>query len=347
MFLSTDSANGLSTHVMRGPNSDANELFGGDIRPIPLATLNELSGECQASGLDAAPQGDWLAVQVNCHAGSLVRLVNVHSGQVQEVGAGLGPDRIFLGWAPDSRLILLADVMGRPQVYLVDVARDTAEPLRVPDTTYNVALSPDGQRMLYSLTPGLGHGSETWIADLDGQNAQLVLNDPTHIAAYARWSPPGNKIAYLRMPDSNIPFTVGEVWVMDGDGGSPARLGTADAGHGYPPAWSLDGSQIAFVGQENGDDLLADQRADKLISDIYIADVNSGQIENVTSFSGALTENPIWSPDGDFLAFSSNAGDGGMGIWVLDVHSGVFQQVTHDANARYPTWLPIVESPAP
>jgi TolB protein len=242
-------------------------------------------------------------------------------------------------------MILLTDVIGNPRVYLVDVANDTSQLLPVPGTTYNIVIAPEGRRMMYSLTRGLGYGSETWIADLDGQNARRVLIDPTHITAFARWSPSGDKIAYIRMPDSNIPFTVGELWVMDGEGNNPVWLGEADAGHGYPPAWSLDGSQIAFVGRENKDDILADQQADKLVSNIYIADVNSGQIENVTGFSEALTENPVWSPDGDLVAFNTNAG-GGMEVWVFDVRGGTLKQVSNGANARYPAWLPMLDAQA-
>jgi len=58
------------------------------------------------------------------------------------------------------------------------------------------------------------------------------------------------------MPDSNIPFTVGELWVTNGDGNNPVLLGEADAGHGYEPAWSPDGAQIAFLGRENKSDII-------------------------------------------------------------------------------------------
>jgi len=58
----------------------------------------------------------------------------------------------------------------------------------------------------------------------------------------------------------------------------------------------------------------------------------------VTEFTGALTEGPVWSSDGAYLAFSSTAG-GGMDIWVFDVQGKRLHRLSRGANARYPTWL--------
>lgn len=199
--------------------------------------------------------------------------------------------------------------------------------------------------MIYSLTQGLGYGSETWIADVDGQNAQRVLLEPRHIIAFARWSPSGEAIAYIRMLDSNIPFTVGELWVMGGDGQNPILLGNADAGHGYRPAWSPDGQQIAFVVRELVSDStdieseVASYVAGQLVSNIYLANLNNKSIISATKFNDALTETPVWSQEGDYLAFGSTAGGSGMDVWVLDTRNSQLYQVTHGMKARYPAWL--------
>jgi Tol biopolymer transport system component len=144
--------------------------------------------------------------------------------------------------------------------------------------TYNLAYSPEGSQMIYSLTYGLGYGSQTWIANADGQNARLALEDPQSIIAFARWSPRGDRPAYIRMDDNNIPFTVGELWLADSNGNNAVLAGQADAGHGYEPAWSPDGAIVAFVGRENGEDTWTDQDADRLASNIYMAAVDKGLI---------------------------------------------------------------------
>jgi Tol biopolymer transport system component len=199
--------------------------------------------------------------------------------------------------------------------------------------------------MIFSVTDGLGYGSQTWIADIDGTNAHQVLNEPNHIIAFANWSPSGQQIAYFRMPDTNIPFTVGELWVMGADGEKPVMLGDVDAGHGYRPVWSPRGNQIAFVVREFSStdaDVESDPAsyaADKLASNIFVADVQARSILRLTEFSTSRTESPVWSSDGEYIAFSSTAGGDGLDIWVFNTASGRLQQVTHGAGARHPTWL--------
>jgi len=147
------------------------------------------------------------------------------------------------------------------------------------------------------------------------------------------------------MPDSNIPFTIGELWVLGSDGQNPTFLGNADAGHGYRPTWSPDGQQIAFIAREPTTDNadieaeIASHVADQLVSNIYFGDINDGKISRLTQFDGSLTENPVWSPDGNYIAFNSTAGGNGVDIWVIETQSGKLNQVTHGASALHPTWL--------
>jgi len=92
------------------------------------------------------------------------------------------------------------------------------------------------------------------------------------------------------------------------------------------------------VVRENAGDRRADVVASALESNIYIADAASGDVRAVTRFEGALTEAPAWSPDGAWLAFSTDAG-GGPDIWLAEIATGEVQQVTQNANARYPAWV--------
>jgi dipeptidyl aminopeptidase/acylaminoacyl peptidase len=337
VYLEADSY-GRPRAIVKKPRGDLDALPAKKNTGSVLAAT-DVPGRCEISGLHAAPKGQWVAVQINCEDGGFVQVVHALSGQVRSLDVDLNRDSIFLGWAPTgNEMIVKVDVISNPRVYLVNVASGKVEQLPVPWTTYNVALSRNGKRMICSLTRGLGYGSETWIADVDGRHARRVLVDPTHIIAFARWSPSGNKITYIRMPDSNIPFTVGELWVMDGEGNTPVLLGEADAGHGYEPAWSPDGERVAFVVRENRHDRAADQQAARLVSNIYIANVNDRKVSAVTQFEGALTETPTWSSDGEFLAFSATA-EGGADVWAFEVKGQKLHRVTHGANAQCPTWL--------
>ncbi len=294
---------------------------------------------CEVFGLHASPNGRWIAVEVGCEASSHTLLVEVATSRMRTAEPESWQESFFLSWAPDGDSFLLrVDPIGDDLILLVNARNRRFEQVDVPPFTYDVAFSPDGQRVLYALSRGLGFGSEVWLMDRNGRNREQIINDPAHVIAYPRWSPSGDAIAYVRMPDSNVPFTVGELVLADGNGRNERVIGPADAGHGYPPVWSPDGRQVAFVVRENPEESAADVAASYLESNVYLADKASGSVWAVTRFEGALTEAPAWSPDGAWLVVSSDAG-GVADVWLVEIASGEIRQVTQNASARCPVWV--------
>lgn len=143
------------------------------------------------------------------------------------------------------------------------------EALSLPLGTYNATFSPDGQGIIYAASEGLGFGSALGIFDLEGGSTMTwqLLSD--QVIAFPRWSPDGSQLAYVLMPDSNVPFVVGELWLADQEGQPVRLLDEIDAGHGYPPVWSPDGETIAYVRRENPEMVMADQDPRALHSNIY------------------------------------------------------------------------------
>ena len=334
LFFAGDSP----TSIYRLPASEPGQMAGraaaAAAESVPLAAVT-----CDVFGLHSSPNGRWIAVDVGCAAGAHTLLFEVAAGRTRPAAAEPWPEGLFLNWAPDGDSFLLqVGYLGESAVLLINAQTGQFEQVDTPPFTYDAAFSPDGGQALYAVSRGLGFGSEVWIMDRGGRNREQVVNDPAHVIAYPRWSPTGDGIAYIRLPDSNIPFTVGELVLADGNGRSDRVIASADAGHGYPPVWSPDGRQVAFVARENPDDKAADVAAPYLESNIYLADAATGGVRAVTRFEGALIEGPAWSPDGAWLAFSSDAG-GAADVWLVEVASGETQQVTQGADARYPVWL--------
>ncbi len=77
-------------------------------------------------------------------------------------------------------------------------------------------------------------------------DSTVIYADPYNYISFARFSPDGKQIAFIKTPDTQIPFTIGELWVMDADGSNARKLVDADAGHGYAANWSPDGKQNRF-----------------------------------------------------------------------------------------------------
>jgi Tol biopolymer transport system component len=237
-----------------------------------------------------------------------VELLDSASGKLHFVLSDQIIDNRLLAWNPDGRSVYVkAGTLSVPQTLRVDVNTGTVKELPLSAFVYDLTVSPDGTKMLYSLTNGIGFGSETWLAGPEGQNPSQLLVEPESIIALAQFSPDGRQIAYIKFPDSQEQVPAGELWVMDSAGMNARSLAKADAGRGFPPVWSPDGGKIAFIGR--------DDPADETSTNLSIYNLASSSL---VTYSAALTTPPAWSPDGSSVAFSA-AGDDKMDVWFYEV----------------------------
>lgn len=85
---------------------------------------------------------------------------------------------------------------------------------------------------------------------------------------------------------------------------------------------SEPGDSIAFVSRVDGN------------SDIYLLELESGDIQNLTD-NEAKDDSPAWSPDGQQLAFVSDR-DGFSNIYILNMDDQTLNQITY---FDYPYWI--------
>lgn len=104
-------------------------------------------------------------------------------------------------------------------------------------------------------------------------------------------SPDGHRVAYvLRTQDLTADKPVTSLWQVGTDGTAPVRLtqGPADSA----PAWSPDGSQLAFLRASDGP------------AQVWLLPATGGEAAQLTELplgAGA----PVWSPDGTRIAFAA------------------------------------------
>jgi len=139
------------------------------------------------------------------------------------------------------------------------------------------------------------------------------------------------KIAFSRQDQDGYPH----IWVMADDGTGQTMVGADPSGlmNDWDPAWSPDGSQLAFVRYESvpGDPEGPFIDIWKMNSD------GSGQIRVSSGVSDP--DDPSWSPDGNRLAFNTGGGD--EDIWVINTDGTVATNLTQ-SQAMYvsPDWSP-------
>jgi Tol biopolymer transport system component len=83
-----------------------------------------------------------------------------------------------------------------------------------------------------------------------------------------------------------------EIYVMDADGSDQTNL-TNNSADESAPAWSPDGTKIAFGSGRDGD------------QEIYLMDADGSNPTNVSN-DPAFDWDPAWSPDGGLIAFQTN-----------------------------------------
>ena len=291
--------------------------------------------DCMLMDVFPAPIGSLLLVELNCPNGQTVLFLDTDSGAVTQPVAET--DSHFLAWAPDGKYVYLkVDSLGAARLVRTDKTGRLRN-LEITGWTYDLSTMPGSSDFVFTFSRGLGSGSEMTFSQNNNRDFQQLVVDRFNYLSFARYSPDGRQIAFIKIPDSVTPFTVGELWVMNADSSQPRKLADADAGHGYAANWSPDGKWIAFVKRENTQDKSADQSSASLISNIYLADVESGELRQITSFPIGHVETPHWAPDGNTLAFTTVI-DGRMAVQIADIRTGEIRSPIAEP-ACCPAWL--------
>lgn len=305
----------------KGPHGEPSET------PQPLAPLGNGFGQYETDSVGSiqlSPDGQYLAIDGVREGGEQVWIYDT-----QRMTVSLQPSAVmgnFLHWLPGGHSFLYRPMfpMGpnapmdgngwNPGLWIVDAATGAHRNIDIgaPSASLiDAAASPDGSRIIYSTTPGLGLGSDTFLMRSDGSNrVHLFSTDggAQSVAGLFAWSPDGKRIAYERISDSSTPFLSSGLWVMDSQGGGQRRLADADGGHGYAPVWSPDSRKIAFVVRTNVNDQRADVREEALQSAIGVVDIDSGRsrLVGLPAQTGVqMSINPLWTDDSASVTFTA------------------------------------------
>ena len=117
---------------------------------------------------------------------------------------------------------------------------------------------------------------------------------------------------------------------------SDQRNLTDDPRSDYSPAWSPDGTRVAFA---------SDRDPDSGGNDVYVIDVQSGDVTRLTT-GGGIDEYPMWSPDGSRIAYACSHGALPEGVadfevCVMDADGANQEQITDaEGLSDYPAWSP-------
>ena len=203
---------------------------------------------------------------------------------------------------------------------------------------------PDGRHFIFLGDAGTSEGHHIRLGSLDSQDSQVLFNAITRVA----YAPPGY-LLYVRqgalvaqpfdtgkLKVSGEPLTVAEHvkavganhefdFSVSSNGVLAYQTGTGAA----QLVWAdRTGKKLGTVGDPDNYGSIAlspdGQRAavgmldaDGRLSDIWLLDLSRGSKSRLT-FEASSEGNPVWSPDGNQLVFSSNrTGDGWAHLYIM------------------------------
>jgi hypothetical protein len=234
---------------------------------------------------------------------------------------GLSGDSLSKDWAAANKAFYAGQVTGRTHP-------DSAGRLVIQqkeNSEYNVGpvLSADGRFLALFTTKTNLFGIDLVLADaatgriirrLAGPQSDGHFDAISFLQSSGAFSPDGERFAFIVYNDGNNEITI----LRTRDGHVERQFRPDAIGGVLNVAWSPDGRSIAFSGTKGG------------VSDLYLADVASGSIRQLTNDKFADLQ-PAFSPDGRTIAFASDRGAttsfermafGELQIATLDMASG-------------------------
>jgi Tol biopolymer transport system component len=189
---------------------------------------------------------------------------------------------------------------------------------RNPFSEFDPAFSPDGSLIAYRHQTGGDDTAEIYVMNADGSGSHAVTRNRK-----ADWGPnwsPDGRVLFNSSVDEFVGFRAATVRP---DGMGYRRIPS----HIYVeyPAWSPDGTRIAFMSQE------PDAFGDDPDYNVFVMDADGSHARRLTDAPGS-DGFPAWSPDGSTIAFSTTRDDCGNSR-ASDCRS------TGDIGAYHEVWL--------
>jgi dipeptidyl aminopeptidase/acylaminoacyl peptidase len=241
----------------------------------------------------------------------------------------------------------------------------------------NIQWRPDGQKIGY-LSSASG-SAQIWEMDTDGNGKQQISNIEGDITGF-KYSPDMSKIFYIQsvkldkdihdlypdLPKANArlendlmyrhwdrwhDYTYNHIFIADYNNGEiSAGKDIMEGGRYDSPmkpfggieeiAWSRDGKTLAYTCKK----LTGKDYAVSTNSDIYLYNIETGQTINFTEGMMGYDKNPVFSPDGKYLAWESMERNGYEAdknrLFVADLETGVKTNYSanFDQDSGHLTW---------
>ena len=225
----------------------------------------------------------------------------------------------------ETKIYFVSNRTGNKEIWMMDYdGLNERQLTHLGTVSLSPHVSPDNSKVAFSSLGKTGWSIRMFSLDL-GRVTAFPAWTGTNLSP--GWSSDGTKLAFSSSRSGDP-----EIYVSDANGNGARRL-TAFRGPDVSPVWNpKTNAQIAWVSGRTK------------LPQIYIMDSDGANITRMTD--GGYAISPSWSPSGQFLTFAWDrkygpGAPGGYDIYVMDIASKRWTQLTHDAGANdFPSWSP-------
>lgn len=194
-------------------------------------------------------------------------------------------------------------------------------------------VSPDGSRIVYGAYRN--NDWDVFVVNEDGSGKEGRARRGGSRDELAVWSPDGGQIAFASDRHGNGHY---DLYIMNADGRNVQRLTNGlHLYHGMD--WSPDGRKIAFTAWER----IESERSERILEmEIYVVDADGRNLRKLTNNEDIDDQEPSWSPDGQYIAFSSRRNNN-WDIYIMDANGNIQNEGQPVISSRWidqdPRWI--------
>jgi dipeptidyl aminopeptidase/acylaminoacyl peptidase len=315
--------------------------FAQDGAKHPI-TFTDLISMHRVAEPQVSPDGKWVAytvatpdMEANRNASNIWVVATAGGAEIQLTRSGHDSSPV---WSPDGKSIaFLSSRSGDSQVYLLSTDGGEAHPLTKLSTGADmVKWSPDGKTIAFtsSVYPDCKDDDCNSKRDAEKEKSKVKAHVAEHLL-YRHWTHwTDGKRSHL--------------FVVSADGSGAPRDLTAGANYDVPPDqrggpddinFSPDSKEICFTAVTDKVEAISTN------GDLFLVPVAGGEAKRITT-NPAFDGNPVYSPDGKFIAYHAQLTAGYESdrwrVMLYDRQSGKNENLSEgfDRSAEELAWSP-------
>lgn len=252
-------------------------------------------------------------------------------------------EKVAVELEKNEKLIFSSNRTGNLEIWISDL--NNSNLIQLTDNnnyeSWWPRMSPDKSKVLFYRTPVekkeyTFDQASLWLIDIDGKNEKEIIPNGAHnwtAQSSANWSPDGTKI----IMSASTSKESWQLYITDTTGNNPTRVSKRESVY-LSPSWSPDGGKIVYSALP---DNYSGNKLNNL--EIFISDSDGNNEQRITNDT-FRDDNPMWSPDGLWIAFETEVLPlywvaGKWSLRIASINGSSVYELLNDGHAnRLPRW---------